>query len=192
MHNSIQMLRKHYWATVFVATILPAILTGIFEHLMSGGTSGWVPLWAGLISGVLTAAVLLFIQVPDVKMPESGKPDESGNERIFINKPPLELTKQVEGLTSIGSKYIVERYKGAWMEARGEIEEVFDRVDTVRVYTSRTEIGPWFTLVFDKNKWFDKLKMLDQGESMSVIGQIYHITEHAITLENCEIVDSDI
>ena len=34
--------------------------------------------------------------------------------------------------------------------------------------------------------------MLDKGEPISVIGQIYSITEDRITLENCEIVDSDI
>ena len=184
--TSIQMLRKHYWTTVFVATILPAILAGFFEYPMSGGTSGWVPLWAGLASGILTAAVLFFIQAP-----EPGKPGESGNDRIFINKPHHELTKQIKGLTSVAAKPVIERYKGAWINARGEIHDVDDRGDTVAVYLFEEE-EPGIVLHFKKNKWFHKLKMLDRGESINVTGQIDSISERMIWLENCELVDSEI
>ena len=184
------MLRRWYWVSVLAATILPGISSAGVEYLISGGVSGWIPIWSSLIGGGFAAVVLLFIKVPEVQVGESSKPDEPSNKRIFINKPPHELTTQAKGLTSVGSKHVVERYKGAWIKVQGKIEDVYERGDTLALYTSKNEIGPLFTLNFNKNKWIDKLKILDQGDSITVIGQISDISEYRITLENCEIVDS--
>ena len=142
MHNLFHMLRKKYWTTVSVYSGLQALLAGVLEYIFSGGLSGLVPLVAGLGGVIIAVVVLSFFQVPE--------PGKSGNDRIFIDKSPLELTKQVEGITAVASKYIVERYKGAWMKAQGKIENIFDWGGTLRVFTSRTEIKPWFTLIFKK------------------------------------------
>ena len=181
MPNIVKLLRRRYWTTVVVATVLPAVLAGIFENLMSGGTSGWVPFWAGLTSGVLTAVVLLIIQ----------KPEQANHDRIVINKSVQELINLRKEHTDFVSKPIIKRYIGTWMREQGRIRDVIEHENSMQVIIGDSISEPMLVLHFEKNMWLDKLKILDLAESISVLGQISSITRHWVELRNCEIVDSD-
>ena len=102
-------VQKRRWITVVVATILQAALAGVFEFLMSGGTSGWIPLWAGLLGGVLTAGVLLLI--PSQK--------EVAEERVFVQRSANELVQQVSNRTSVAARFAMNPIRKSVDEGRG-------------------------------------------------------------------------
>ena len=170
-------LRKRDWIAVVVATILPAALAGIFEFLMSGGTSGWIPLWAGLLSGVLTAGVLLLIQAQR----------EVTEERVFVQRSANELVQQVSNRSSVAARAVINRYAKSWMRAGGPVYDVVEHHNTVWVYVSGYDAGPGFVLEFKKEASFDQLTVLDPGDKIRALGRIAHISALWIKLVDCEI-----
>ena len=174
----IQWCRKRYWVTIFAGTVLPAASTGAFEYVMSRGISGWVPLWAGLASGVLTAGVLLLIQ--------NYAPTD---ERVFSKRTPYELVEQIRGLTDVASKPILGRHAGIWLHASGPVFNIIERTKHFEVHVSSADIGPGFILYFDKARWRDKLLILDRDDSIFAVGRISSISEMFISLKECEVVD---
>ena len=182
MRRILLLLRRLYWATVLVATLLPAVLAGIFEYFMSGGTSGWVPLWAGVASGILTTCVLLLILALESKP----------TDRVFTNRSANELVEQINGLTDMAAKPIVDRHIGTWMRVRNV--PVFDIVESdgiVLVDDVPSYSRPGFSMSFNKKEWIDKLSILDREDQISAIGRISDIAGDMIWLEQCEIEDDD-
>ena len=172
----LRLLRKRYCITVLVATTLPAGFAGIFEFVMSRGTSGLVPLWAGLLSGVLTAVVLLLIQPQE----------ETKIERALVQRSVHELVQQISGLTSVAAKPVIARYVGSWIGAGGPVFDVGEHGDTITVYVSGVD-GPGFILHFERKTWSDKLRLFDKGDVISAVGQISSISELGVILNNCEL-----
>ena len=170
-------VQKRRWITVVVATILQAALAGVFEFLMSGGTSGWIPLWAGLLGGVVTAGVLLLI--PSQK--------EVAEERVFVQRSANELVQQVSNRTSVAARFAMNRYARAWMRAGGPVYDVVEHQDTVLVYVSGYDTGPGFVLEFKKGASLEQLKVLDPGDTIRAIGRISQISALWIRLVDCEI-----
>ena len=169
-------LRTRQWLTVVVSTILPAALTGIFEFFMSGGTSGWIPLWAGLLSGVLAGGLLLVQARREVT-----------EERVFVQRSPNELVQQVSNRSSVAARSVINRYAKAWMRAGGPVYDVVEHQDTVLVYVSGYDAGPGFVLEFKKGASFDQLKVLDPGDKIRALGRISHVSALWIKLVDCEI-----
>ena len=183
MRRILGLLRRRYWATVLVATLLPAALVGFFEYVMSGGTSGWVPLWAGLASGIITVIVLLLIQSFESKPVD----------RAFTPRSENELVDQVRGLTEMAAKPIVDRHIGSWMTVRNlpVYDVTTESGDVVLVENMPSYTRPGFFLSFDKKEWIDKLKILNRGDTINMIGRISDISDDIIWLEQCEIVDGN-
>lgn len=184
---------QHYWASVFAATILPAALAGFFEYIMSGGSSGLIPLWAGLVSGVLTAGVLLMLQRVSIPDRPFDVPIKPANERVFTNRSPAELVERIDGLTAVSSKPIIERYLGLWLRAGGKIFEVEERNQDIVAYLTNAGVAgnasPEFVLYFNKEPWGQKLRALDKGDELFAVGKIARISTYGISLEDCEVVD---
>ena len=182
MRRILRFLRRRYWATVSVATLFPGVFAGIFEYFMSGGTSGLVPLWAGVASGILTACVLLLIQAPESKP----------TDRVFTQRTANELVEQLNGLTDIAAKPIVDRHAGTWLRVRDlPVYDIVESGDVILVDDVPSYSRPGFSLSFDRNEWGDRLKILDRGDQISAIGLISDISGDIIWLEKCEIEDDD-
>lgn len=181
MLNLARQLRKRYWPTVIVATLLPAALAGVFEYFMSGGTSGWVPLWAGVVSGVLTACVLLLIQTEERTVAE----------RAFSKRTPNELTNQIHGLTEMAAKPVVDRHRGSWLQVRTRVDNMAEQGSKLVIENLASYTQPGLVLSFHKRAWSDKLKILDRGDRIDAMGRIADIHDDVIWLEDCELVEND-
>lgn len=62
MRKLIRYSKRHYWQTVAGSVILPGALAGVAEYALTQGVSGLIPILAAVIGGVLTMALLNFIQ----------------------------------------------------------------------------------------------------------------------------------
>jgi hypothetical protein len=181
MRKIARQLRKRHWRMVLVATLLPAALAGVFEYFMSGGTSGWVPLWAGVVSGVLTVSVLMLIQARE----------RTVGERAFSKRTPHELAEQIRGLTEMAAKPIVERHRGAWLQVHTRIDDMAVQGSRLVVENLVSYTQPGLVMSFQKRTWSDKLKILDRGDRIDVIGRISDMYDDVIWLEDCELVEND-
>ena len=47
---------------VAMAAIMPGVCAAIAEYILTGGSSGWIPVISGAIGGVPTLVVLLYMQ----------------------------------------------------------------------------------------------------------------------------------
>ncbi len=63
--------------------------------------------------------------------------------------------------------------------------------DVVLVDDIPSYARPGISLSFDKKEWVEKLKALDRGDKINVIGRIHNISEDILWLEKCEIVDGN-
>ena len=172
----LQMTRAQHWLAYSGATILPGTLAAILEYILSGGTSGWIPIVAAAAGGILAWVILPHI------LP-------SPTSRIFVKKTGSELVEKIKDMTDVAAEPIVDSYIGLWMDVNGRINNVARGIGTVTVYIDGGDVGPGFVLSFGKRLWFDKLKILDKGEKISAVGQIEGVSELFISLEKCELSD---
>ena len=191
------LVRKNYWATVAAATILPGIIAGIIEYVVTKGVSGWLPLAAALIGGLLTMAVLWLIEKQrsheSPASPELPDPPESPGSmtegKIFSPRTPAELVAEVEGLTEIAAEDVSRRHIGQWLKVEGRIFNVSGRGDRVRASLSSQIRQPFIALYFVANDWREILKAYNSGDRLSAIGKIEAVSSGSITLEECELVN---
>ena len=138
-------------------------------------------MWAGLASGVLTAAVLVFLQL------QGSKPAD----RVFLQRTANELVEQVRGLTDMAAKPIIRRHVGTWLPVQVRVDNVSERFGKVIVTDAVSYTQPGVILSFNKKNWINKLRILDQGDTLLAIGRISDVSDDIICLENCEVVDSN-
>lgn len=185
-----------YWLMVVTAMILPGVFAGIFEYMMTEGSSGWIPLVAALTGGLAAMLILWLIEQRKPEKPQgpnktagASEPDElKVEERIFTQRTPDELVASIRGLTEVAAGHVSERYLGQWLKVEGYVKDVYmlSSNKVIVVYISDAEPGVF--LHFDAKRWEKHVAALDVEDKISAIGKIQTIGRQGIVaLEQCEI-----
>ena len=179
---------REKWTTVAVATILPGVLAGVIEYVMTQGVSGWVPVVVALIGGLGTVAVLLFMG-----MPRLSKNPQQIAARNFSPRTPAELVAEIEGkrMTELTAAAVSQRHIGQWLRVNGSIDDIRDWFDSIDVRIKTLEHQTPMTLRFNKNVWLETLKPFNIGDQITAIGKIDSISSISVRLEECELIDPD-
>lgn len=203
------------WAIVAVATIMPGGGAAIVEYILTGGSSGWIPVIAGVASGILTLFVLLLLQrrqptddsdelhrnaEPFVEQPgrivqAATQPElteqsrQIAGSKQFSRRTPEELVASVDGLTEIAAEEVSKRHIGLWLNVEGTIFDISERIGGISVYLNRGDDKASVGLRFDEEHWRDSLMSLNKRDYILVEGKISHIsTMGTVMLEECELL----
>lgn len=109
--------------------------------------------------------------------------------RIFVSISPLDLIKELEGLTRFKAQRVVEPYKGKWMRAKASIRNVSQYDDGEgRVTIAFGDSSLWDgTIVVDANE-FEKISHADRGDILVFEGRIEDCSASGIDFDVARIV----
>ncbi len=150
-----------------VSGLIGAVIGGLAEYVLTGGSSTWTPLFAGVI-GALTGGLVWFFFLTPTKEPQ-------------IKKSPAELMDIVSaGLTSIEAASLVKPYIGSTIKFSGTVRDVMEVRGIFLWFLVRPgvfiEVGEgrkvialfrWF--------WASKVRRLRVGDQVSVYGTITEV-----------------
>ena len=157
----------------------------------------------GSVIMAVTGMALIFIgdrqNSPDAVMAfrESGKTPEV---KVFV---PPEITPErllsfFQENTAIQATALTNDYIGQWLPVTNTVRNVGAFTGrSAQVTFEKNYVSPrtWFDdadiyCYFRKKPQIDRLKILKQGDKITVIGQIREIFPLTLSLDNCELVDS--
>ena len=107
-------------------------------------------------------------------------------ERIFVGTTvtPQFLTSQLKTITDLQAPSFVEPYIGKWMRLSGKVSFVGKPRETSIGLAFKDQHDVFMS--FEKN-WLERLRILRQGDQITVVGRIQDINMSYVTLESCEI-----
>jgi hypothetical protein len=96
--------------------------------------------------------------------------------------------------TVLGAETLIKKYIGKWILVTGPLGEV---IGGYPVFGTRSaavgafdQKGPSVLMLF-RDEWIDRISIIPKGQIISVRGKIETVERTKITLENCELVDSN-
>ena len=133
------------------------------------------------------------------EQPPSNPPSVASRatERIFVGTTvtPEFLTKESEKFTEVQKPLFTEPYIGKWMKVSGKVGGIearsmydFSTAKVDETISVQFREGPNVIMSFEKS-WLERLRLLRQGDQITVVGKIKFIGGWAVSLESCEIVE---
>jgi hypothetical protein len=111
-------------------------------------------------------------------------------ERSFVDVTPEDLRRVFEEHTEIQARTRVADVIGKWMKVSGPLGNVGDFTSFSQVtFAHRPSLHAIVYMYFRKKKWFDRLSVLNGGDSITVVGRIREVTGSGLYLDNCELID---
>ena len=171
---------RSVWASG-IGGIAGASAGGLAEYVMTGGSSTWIPLLAGLVGAVvgLTVSVIL--------MPRKEEP-------FYTPRTVSELTKAVSGKTSVEADITSEPHVGSRIKVSGVVTDIASTflfpgytVD-LRLVGGEEDEGLSVDAEFSR-KWSAKLRTLRIGDRMDVDGRISSISQWSVSIDDCRILN---
>lgn len=175
---------RSVWASG-IGGIAGASAGGLAEYAMTGGSSTWIPLLAGLVGavvGLAVSATLLSHQ----------------KEPFYTPRTVSELTSAVRGITSVEADLISKQHIGSRIKVSGAIADIWS--------IGFFPIG-WYTVILNakesgedeeyevrarfSRRYSSKLRTLRIGDHMKVDGKIIEINSWTIGIGSCRILNLD-
>ena len=147
---------------------------------MTGGVSGWTPLWAGMIGAVVGWLLLLGVGTHYNVL-------KSGADVPTTSKTPSEIVRTMQSQTSMEAERLSQRHLGLALTVEGRVSDIerrsaFDIVVHV-VTTDETSAFLHFALRHEP-----ALRALDKLDWIRARGQIAAVSPNWISLERCELL----
>lgn len=110
------------------------------------------------------------------------------NKRVYVSAglTPDKLMAMCKDKTTHQAKRIVEPYLGKWMRVEGVVRDYSQYSDDLAAVA--VETNGFASIRFYFNDDFERLEMLEVGETITVDGKIKEIDSLAFHLKECEIV----
>ena len=170
-------------------SVAAALIAGAAEYVMTGGTSGWVPLGAG-VAGAVGGWLVTIAVVGHGRVPAQGLPSESLAGRTFVRQSPTEIVEDFRtDQTSLEIELLSKRFVGHWLEVDGVVRDVAKGPPGVAA-TVRLEIGsrPDIALLFShRAPDLEAVLLLKKGLKVRARGRISSVVRTTITLKECEL-----
>ena len=188
-----RVVAEWYW--VVASAILPGSFAAIIQYILTGGVSGWIPLVATLLGGIVAAVVLLFTaKRRPLDLTKSYEPLVPLTEgRAISPRTPAELVAEIKGLTEIVATDVSRRHIGQWLRVQGQVRDVSQRFiskGTIIVSITGAETTLLLFLYFDAKIWGSQVSSFIVGDRISAIGKIDRIDRTGlIRLEECALVN---
>lgn len=133
-------------------------------------------------------AILKTLEPTSTDEPQSiSGPQDNGSSLMYSPRTPLELVSEMGGLTELAIEQRLERHIGQILNASGTVSEVrpeYGSKVSVRIISGDDEIPIYFEFCSQSRiSWAGSLNIGDIIESS---GQISRISQHSITLKNCD------
>ena len=128
------MMGWHNWLRVIVVTILSCGGSAAIEYALTGGSSGWIPVIAGVVSGIVTLFVVLLMErrQPAVQVAEPpgsvvqvAEPQGSTVQTVVVQEGSTVQNLELHGDTAQSA------------EQRGQAEQPQREIDN-RIFSRRT------------------------------------------------------
>ena len=185
-------MQKH-WASALVAVVM-VLISAIVEYLLTGGTSGWVPLVSGL-AGVVGGPVLLprALRLAGLTAPSWSSSIAEPTEQ-YSQRSPRELIRAVGGKTTIQAEQISKLYVGPRLVVEGTVYDIKHGTEDRATYEVSIEIPGWifaapcFAFADFSQGQSASVRSLQKGDTIAVDGRIARIGESFIALEDSRLL----
>ena len=173
------MLNRNSITWTFIGVAGSGLIAEGFLYALTGGLVGWQPLVAALVGGLGALGLLRF-------WPSKGR-------RTYSTRTPEELMSEVRGLTTIQQRNVIKRHKGTWIRVEGKVVDVAPILDSftylvqVRLHTSNSPVALTFRTLPWTHSQKKNLDILNNGDSITAIGEIHNIRGYDINLTNCRL-----
>ena len=175
---------RSVWASG-IGGIAGASAGGLAEYVMTGGSSTWIPLLAGLVGAVVGLAVSVTLL-------------SRQEEPFYTPRTVSELTNTVRKITSIEADLISRQHIGSRIQVSGEITNisalrvliVFEYWVYIRVGDCAQDEAHLVVASFGR-RYSSKLRTLRIGDHISVDGKISEIRSYEIRMGDCRILTLD-
>ena len=209
-----KVVAEWYW--VVAGATLPGSFAAIIQYILTGGVSGWIPLVATLLGGIVAAVVLLFTakrrpldltksyeplepliegraippRIPAELVAEIKGLEPLAEGRAISPRTPAELVAEIKGLTEIVATDVSRRHIGQWLRVQGQVQDVSQRfIPKGKIIVSITDAETALNLYFDAKIWGSQVSLFNVEDRISAIGKIDRIGRIGwINLEECELV----
>ena len=169
-------LMRYLWSSVATAFVC-ALTGGVAEYVMTGGTSTWVPLVAGLIGAVPVLIVGIFGL-------------RRRKEPLYTSRTASELTEAVEGKTSVEADIISQPHMGFRLKVNGIIIDIDSRL-FFPGYTVDLQPGENKDISIYAEfgrRWSPRLRTLRVGDYLGIDGKIWSINRWSVSVDDCRII----
>lgn len=196
--NMFRLAQTHPKSTALVGFVLPAVMATVIEYVLTGGTTGVIPIIAALLAGVPTLVVLYSLgafadqsepQTDNQIEPQTGNQIDDRQDRYFTPRPLRDLVREQQENTTLIANQMSKRHIGHWKKVEGRVLDVYSVNRGIVIFAETTGEDVRVFLYFDANRWNTKLNSIDKSDVISVIGQIDKIERRNVSLENCELLD---
>lgn len=213
IRNVMRSARSHYLLSVAVAAILPGLIATAVEYYLTEGVSGISSILAALAGGVGTFVILAFVEpARQIEPTARSQASENGDStsvsqstqlptlqasanalvkgRSYTRRTPMELVAEFDGRTEIVAKELTKRHLGQWLRVQGRVRNISPFMDDlIVVYLDQKPPEPQLALYFEEGVWRSRLNVLDKGDEVVVDGKIEDISERAVRLEDCVLIE---
>lgn len=199
MRQVVRFAKRWYWTSIIIGTVAPGSIAALIMYIATDGVTGWLPVVAAVLGGLLTAGVLSLIggheptNQPGSGLPSIPTPFSQG--KVFSPRTPDELVNEVKGLTDIRRQHVIQLHLGEWLHVAGCIRDVqqISPGDEIKVSVALKESGVTAFMVFVPSYWQASLQAANIGDTISANGRIknveFFLGYGSVTLDECELVD---
>lgn len=211
MRQVIAFAKRRYWASIIVGTVAPGAIAALVMYIVTDGVTGWWPIAAAVLGGLLTAGALSLIggneptNQPGIAQPlpltnqpgiaQPSLPTSFVQGKVFSPRTPDELVNEVKGLTDIRRQHTIQLHLGQWLHVTGHIRDVrqtfSDGEIAVSVGLVKSDVR--VLLYFAPSYWQTRLQAANIGDTISAIGKIKDIEPFGgsglIWLDECDMLD---
>ena len=113
------------------------------------------------------------------------------NDRNFTEKSAREIFNDLDDLTSMKEEERAKFYMGKWLRVQGVIDDIsqYEAVVTIRFSAKRLSFRS-VDMAFSDESTCARLRTLDKGDRLAVIGKITYANSLSIELTDCELVEN--
>ena len=212
MRQAFYFAKRWYWTSVTVSAVGPGAIAASIQYIATGGVTGWWPVAAAVLGGLMTAGALRLIgeheptnQPRVVPLPPlqadqpiaqpSLPPAPFVQGKVFSPRTPDELVNEVKGLTDIRRQHAIQLHLGQWLHVAGRIRNVEQMApdDEITVSVDLTESGVTVFMDFAPSYWQARLQAANINDTISSIGKIKDVRSYGgngfVSLDECELLD---
>lgn len=104
--------------------------------------------------------------------------------RIFVERTPEQLSGIYENRLAIEADRIFDRYRGKWLRVSGLVDNIQSVLPKKTMVTFQ---NPYVAMFFEDKKQVDRVSVLQEDQSVTVIGKIVEAGRTRLMLDECEL-----
>ena len=194
----LERLKNHRVIASAMGFLGSGVTGAVVEYLMTGGTSGIVPIIAAFVGGIPVAIWLYFLggsggeenpgfAVQAAQGVERSQGDDGNRRKRFFTQWTVdEMVNEQQGKTSLSATATSRKHEGHWLRFTGPVFDVDEFGGEIRIPIDADVSGLVHTR-FDKKRWAGQSGILRKGDVVTVVGRIQSTYDGGVSLTDCEL-----